>query len=76
MVKSRCRDCQYFEPDDMKDQLGTCHRHAPVPSIDDECRLVPNRIAWPAVWPKDWCGHFEAHSSYQTSHVCHHKAAS
>ena len=76
MYESHCRDCKYFEFGDMKNQLGACHRHAPVPSIDDECRLLPNRIAWPAVWPNDWCGKFEPRSGHKNCDACLRKAAS
>lgn len=58
MVESHCRDCKYFEPDDMKDEVGSCHRHAPVPGIHEGQSLSPKRFYWPAVWPNDWCGQF------------------
>jgi hypothetical protein len=69
MVVPRCCDCKYFESDDMKNKLGSCHHYAPVPCMRDESDIFPKYVYWPAVSSSDWCGQFSSkHDSTPSDH--------
>ena len=55
---AECDGCQWFvraERQFVPDQIGSCHRRAPI------LGALPWGLGhWPAVFPDDWCGDFEA----------------
>lgn len=46
-----CEDCRYY------DQVGECHRHAPI------CQPIEGMVEWVPRWPQverhEYCGDFE-----------------
>jgi hypothetical protein len=57
IAMTKCKDCQYWDVIDSNN--GTCHRHAPVPTVAKGAEKDQYALILPATRPEDWCGEGE-----------------